>query len=110
MKDIPILTTPTIENASVVEYIGLVTSRNVRAMNIFKDFMTSFRDVFGGRSGSYQNIMSEMESEVLQEIREKTQVLGGNAVIGFSLDFESIGSKDRSLIMVHGRGTAVIIQ
>lgn len=110
MHEIPVLTIPTIENATIVEYLGLVTSRNVRAMNIFKDFMTSFRDVFGGRSGSYQNIMTEMEGEVLQEIREKTRTLGGNAVIGFTLDFESIGSKDRSLIMVHGRGTAVIIQ
>ena len=110
MNELPILTTPVVENASIVEYYGLVTSRNVRAMNIFKDFMTSFRDVFGGRSGSYQDIMDEMESEVLAEIREKAVALGGNAVIGFHLDFESVGSKDRSLVMAHGRGTAVYLQ
>lgn len=110
MNDMPILTTPLVANASIEEYYGLVTARNVRAMNIFKDFMTSFRDVFGGRSGSYQAIMDEMEAEVLAEIRQKAAAVGANAVIGFHLDFESIGSKDRSLVMAHGRGTAVLLR
>ncbi len=110
MKQIPILTTPIIENATIIEYKGLVTSRNVRAVNVIRDFFTAFRDFFGGRSESYQEVMSEMETEVLTEIQFNAAHMGANAVIGFSLDFDNIGSKNKSLIMAHGKGTAVVIQ
>ncbi len=110
MNDIPILTTPVIEGMKVVQYMGLITSRNVRAVNIIRDFLTAFRDFFGGRSTSYQDVMTEMEREVLQEIRAEAAALGANAVIGFTLDFDNIGSKGKSLIMAHGKGTAVLVQ
>ena len=110
MNEIPILTTPIIEGVNITEYKGLVTSRNVRAVNVIRDIFTAFRDFFGGRSSSYQEVMEEMEREVLAEIRSNAANLGANAVIGFSLDFDNIGSKNKSLIMAHGQGTAVVIQ
>jgi len=109
MDEIPILTTPVVEGISIAEYKGLVTARNVRAVNVIRDFFTSFRDIFGGRSCSYQKVMDGMEREVLTEIRAATARLGGNAVIGFSIDFENIGSKKKSLLMAHGKGTAVVL-
>ena len=51
-----------------------------------------------------------MEREVLTEIRADATRLGANAVIGFSLDFDNIGSKRKSLLMAHGKGTAVVLQ
>jgi len=51
-----------------------------------------------------------MEREVLSEIRADATRLGANAVIGFTLDFDNIGSKNKSLLMAHGKGTAVVIQ
>lgn len=110
MSDIPILTTPIVEGIRIIEYKGLVTSRSVRAVNIFRDFFTAFRDIFGGRSASYQEVMGDMQREVLAEIRTETQRMGGNAVIGFVLDFESIGSKGKSLIMAFAKGTAVVFE
>lgn len=110
MTDIPILTTPIIEGALITEYKGIVTARNVRAVNVIRDFFTAFRDFFGGRSESYQDVMIDMEREVFQEIRDDARQLGANAVIGFTLDFDNIGSKNKSLLMAHGKGTAVVIQ
>ena len=110
MVQIPVLTTPIVEGCTIREYKGLVTSRNVRAVNVIRDILTSFRDFFGGRSGSYQEVMGEMEREVLTEIRANAQSLGANAVIGFTLDFDNIGSKSKSLLMAHGKGTAVVIE
>lgn len=110
MTEIPILTTPAVEGIRIAEYKGLVTARNVRAVNIFRDFFTAFRDIGGGRSGSYQQIMADMEKEVLAEIRNHAIQKGANAIIGFSLDFENIGSKNKSLMMAHAKGTAVVIQ
>ena len=110
MTTIPILTTPHIEGHPILEYKGIVTARNVRGVNVLRDFLTAFRDFFGGRSGSYEEVMTEMEQEVLQEITNSAAQLGANAVIAFSLDFDNIGSKNKSLLMAHGKGTAVVIQ
>lgn len=109
MSNMPILTTPVVEGMQITEYKGLVTARNVRGVNVIRDFLTAFRDFFGGRSGSYQEVMTEMENEVLAEIRQTAAQMGANAVIGFNLDFDNIGSKNKSLLMAHGKGTAVVM-
>lgn len=104
-----IYTTPVLQNVKVLEYRGLVTAKNVRAVNIIRDLFTSFRDIFGGRSESYQEIMEEMQNEVIREIKEEARRRGANAIIGFQLDFENIGSKGRSLVMAFAKGTAVVV-
>jgi len=68
-----IYTTPIIEGIQIREYKGLVTAKNVRAINVIRDFFTSFRDFFGGRSGSYQGIMDEMQQEVIYEISQEAE-------------------------------------
>jgi len=77
---------------------------------VIRDFFTAFRDFFGGRATSYQDVMADMEKEVLAEVSATAQQMGANAVIGFSLDFDNIGSKNKSLLMAHGKGTAVVIE
>lgn len=109
MAEIPVLTTPIIEGMTIKEYKGLVTSRNVRAVNVIRDLFTAFRDFFGGRSTSYQEVMADMEREVLAEVRAEAARLGANAIIGFTLDFDNIGSKNKSLLMAHAKGTAVVV-
>lgn len=110
MNEIPILTTTIVEGATLAEYKGLVTARNVRAVNVVRDIFTAFRDFFGGRSRAYQEVMAEMEREVLTEVRSEAARLGANAIIGFTLDFDNIGAKRKSLLMAHGKGTAVLLK
>ncbi len=110
MTEIPILTTPIVEGSTVAQYKGLVTARNVRAVNVIRDFFTAFRDFFGGRSESYQEVMADMEREVLTELRSNAARLGANAIIGFTLDFDNVGAKNKSLLMAHGKGTAVVLK
>jgi len=105
-----IFTTPILEGVEITEYKGLVTAKNVRAVNVVRDFLTSFRDFFGGRSGSYQEVMDDIQREVIAEISQEAEKLGANAIIGFSLDFDNIGSKNKSLIMAFAKGTAVTIK
>ena len=105
-----ILTTPIIEGRKIIEYKGLVTAKNVRAVNVIRDFLTSFRDFFGGRSGSYQDVIDDIQREVIQEISLAAKNMGANAIIGFQLDFDNVGSKNKSLIMAFAKGTAVIVE
>ena len=109
MSEVRIFTTPVLDGLKISEYKGLVTAKNARAVNIFRDFFTAFRDVFGGRSQSYQNVMQDMENEVIEEIKREAQKLGANAIVGFRLDFENIGSKNKSLLLAYAKGTAAVI-
>jgi len=109
MNDIRIFTTPILDGIRIKEYNGVVIARNVRAINIIRDFFTIFRDFFGGRSESYQEVMRSMQQDVIAEVKEEARKLGANAIVGFSLDYENIGSKNKSLLMASARGTAVFI-
>ena len=109
MSDVRIFTTPVLDGLKIAEYKGLVTAKNARAVNLFRDFFTSFRDIFGGRSQSYQNVMQDMENEVVEEIKREAQNLGANAIVGFRIDFENIGSKNKSLLLAYAKGTAAVI-
>ena len=110
MNDVRVFTTPILDGIRIREYKGLVVARNVRAVNIFRDFFTGVRDVVGGRSGSYQKVMDSMQDEVLDEVKEDARRLGANAIVGLQLDYDNIGSKDKSLLMVSAKGTAVVIE
>ena len=107
--DVQIFTTPILDGIAIKEYKGIVISRNVRAINIIRDFFTSFRDIFGGRSGSYQGVVDDMYRDVMVELRSHAQQMGATAIIGFRIDFESVGAKRKSLIMAVASGTAVRI-
>ena len=110
MNHVRIFTTPILDGIKITEYKGIVIARNVRAVNIIRDFFTSFRDIFGGRSASYQDVMREMQNDVIAELREDAARLGANAIVGFTLDYDNIGSKNKSLLMASAKGTAVVIE
>jgi uncharacterized protein YbjQ (UPF0145 family) len=110
MNGIRIFTTPILDGIRIKEYKGLVVVRNVRAINIIRDFFTIFRDIFGGRSGAYQEVMKSMQDDVIAEAKEEASRLGANAIVGFSLDYDNVGSKRKSLLMASAKGTAVVIE
>lgn len=105
-----ITTTPVLEGYRIIEYKGLITAKNVRAVNVIRDFFTAFRDFFGGRSASYEEVMNDIQSEVITDIQAKAQSQGANAIVGFTIDFDNIGSKNKSMIMAFAKGTAVVIE
>jgi uncharacterized protein YbjQ (UPF0145 family) len=106
MGDIRIFTTPILDGIKITEYKGIVIVRNVSAINIVKDLMTRVRDVVGGRSGSYQQAMKKMQEEVLAEVKAEAEEKGANAIVDFSLDYDSIDG----LLMASAKGTAVVIE
>ncbi len=110
MNDVRIFTTPILDGIKIREYKGFVIVRNVRAVNIVRDFFTSFRDIFGGRSDSYQEVMRLMQEDVIAEARAEAMRLGANAIVGFNLDYDNVGSKNKSLLMASAKGTAVVIE
>lgn len=101
-------TTPTIEGHPVQKYHGIVTAETIIGANIFRDFAASIRDFFGGRSGSYEEVLVKAKETALNELSERAEQMGANAVVGIDLDYETVG-QGNSMLMVVASGTAVSI-
>ena len=101
-------TTPPIAGRRILEYKGLVTGETIIGANAFKDFFAGIRDIIGGRSGSYEKVLRQAKNAAVAEMQERARQLGGNAIVGIDLDYETIGANN-SMLMVTASGTAVVI-
>lgn len=101
-------TTPTIEGYAIREYKGIVTGETIIGANFFKDVFAGIRDIVGGRSGSYENVLREAKDTSLSEMMQRAQAMGANAIVGIDIDYETIGGNN-SMLMVATSGTAVVI-
>lgn len=81
-----ITTTPTIENQIISEYKGIVFSEVISGVNALKDLAASFRDIFGGRSQSYEDELLKARQEALYELEQRAEKLGANAIVGVKID------------------------
>ena len=101
-------TTPQIEDRTIREYKGVVTGETIIGANMFKDFLAGIRDIVGGRSSSYEKVLIEAKDTSMQEMMQRAQALGANAIVGIDIDYETIGANG-SMLMVATSGTAVVI-
>ncbi|PIE98837.1 MAG: hypothetical protein CR988_01280 [Treponema sp.] len=104
-----ISTTPNIPGHEIRECKGLVFGEVVAGVNFVKDFFAGFSNFFGGRSGSYEKEIINAREEALQELKQRTEDMGCNAVVGVKVDYETIGSNGNYMMMVTASGTAVSI-
>ena len=99
-------TTSSIEGRPISQYLGLVSGEAVMGANIFRDLFAGIRDIVGGRSGSYENVLRGGRDQALSELIEEGQRLGADAIVGIAIDYEAVGASD-SMMMVVITGTAV---
>ena len=104
-----VTTTPTIEGGRITRYYGIVSGETIIGANIFRDFFASIRDIVGGRSSSYEQVLREAKATALKELQDEAAALGANAVIGIDLDYETVGGNG-SMLMVTASGTAVYLE
>ena len=104
-----VTTTNIIEGKRITNYHGLVTGEAILGANIFKDFFAGIRDIVGGRSAAYEGELRKAKDIAVQEMTEQAAALGGNAVIGVDLDYETVGQSG-GMLLVSASGTAVTIE
>ena len=97
-----VTTTPIIEGKRIVKYYGIVSGETIIGANVFRDLFASIRDIVGGRSGAYEEVLRMAKDTALQEMQAQ-------AVIGVDLDYETVGGSG-SMLMVTANGTAVTIE
>lgn len=104
-----ITTTPTIDGHQITEYKGLVFGEVVSGANFIRDFFASITDVIGGRSGTYESKLNSARQEALAELEKEAKRVGANAVVGVSMEYQSMGG-DKGMFIVVATGTAVVIR
>ena len=104
-----VTTTNLIQDKKIIKYHGMVSGEAILGANIFKDFFAGIRDIVGGRSASYEKELRRAKELAVSEMIDQARSLGGNAVIGVDLDYETIG-QGGSMLMVSANGTAVTLE
>ena len=100
-------TTDILQGKDIIEYKGIVSGEIIMGANVVRDFMASVTDFIGGRSGAYEDKLSEGREHAIEEMITKAKRLGANAVVGFDLDFETLRD---GMMMVIATGTAVVVR
>ena len=104
-------TTDVIQGAVIQSYLGIVTAEVVYGSNFLRDFLASIRDIVGGRTGSYERLFEEGQRKAMEELSQRAQRLGADAVVGIAVDTGTI-NVDQSgvLLVITATGTAVKIR
>ena len=101
-------TTDVIQGRIVQSYLGIVTAEVVYGSNFLRDFFAGIRDVIGGRTASYEKLFQEGQQKALNELQQRGQRLGADAIIGIEIDTGTINVDQSGVLMlITATGTAV---
>ena len=104
-----ISTTSEIEGKNIKEYKGVVFGEVINRVNLFKDFTANIANIAGGRVASYEEDLINTRTDAINEMINRAEKVGANAIVGVKVDYETMGESS-SLLMVVASGTAVIIE
>jgi uncharacterized protein YbjQ (UPF0145 family) len=102
-------TTQGIEGKRIKKYCGVIAGEAILGANLFKDLFSGIRDLVGGRSATYEKELQRARDIAFEELQQRAQDLGANAVVGIDIDYEVMG-KENGMLMVSVSGTAVIVE
>jgi uncharacterized protein YbjQ (UPF0145 family) len=104
-----VTTTPSVEGRRITRYCGVVAGEAILGANLFKDLFAGIRDLVGGRSATYERELQRARDIAMQELQQRAQEFGANAVVGVDLDYEVLG-QGNGMLMVSASGTAVVVE
>ncbi|AFZ55409.1 YbjQ family protein [Cyanobacterium aponinum UTEX 3222] len=106
-----VTTTDNIQNQEISSYLGVVTAEVIYGTNALRDFFAGIRDMFGGRTGSYEKVFEKAQLEAIEELKKRAIKLNADAVIGIKVDTGTINvDQEGVLLLVTATGTAVSLQ
>ena len=104
-----ISTTPSVEGKRIVEYKDVVFGEVINGVNFLKDFSAGITNFLGGRANTYENELIRTRTDAINEMRQRAESIGANAVVGVKVDYETLGANG-SMLMVIASGTAVVVE
>ncbi len=99
-------TTDFIQGQEIDAYLGIVFGDAVSGINVVKDLLGGLRDIFGGRSATYERELGAARDAAMAGLTEQARQLGADAIIGIDIDVQAMGANN-GMLMVTATGTAV---
>lgn len=99
-------TTPSVEGRTITHYHGIVFGEVISGVDFVKDFTAGLSNFFGGRSGTYEDELLSARTQAMEELSQRAEQLGADAVVGVDVDYEVLGANN-GMLMVTVSGTAV---
>lgn len=93
-----------VEGRPITKYLGIVTSEVVMGTGPVVEFLGGLADLFGARSGAFEQKLEQAKESSLEKLKGKAVMLGADAIIGMDIDYMEIGV---NMLMVVANGTAV---
>ena len=103
-----VTTTPSVEGKTILEYKGIVFGEVISGVNWVRDLTAGLSNFFGGRSGTYEEELTNARETALRELERRAQERCANAGVGVDVDYEILGSNN-GMLMVTVSGTAVLV-
>jgi len=107
INSVLITTTPILENKTIENYLGVVSSVMVLGTGFLSELGGGIADFLGTKASGFQSKLEKAREIVLEEIINDTLEKGGNAIIGIDFDYMTLSN---NLLMVSVNGTAVQIK
>ncbi|MFD2114822.1 heavy metal-binding domain-containing protein [Paenibacillus yanchengensis] len=98
-----VTSTDEFKGAEISKYYGIVYGDAVMGANIVRDMLASVRDVVGGRSESYQNLLARARALALRDMQVMAYSKGANGIVGIRFDIDTM----HSMLICNVTGTAV---
>ena len=76
-----VVTSSTIENKEVDEYLGLVVGSTVRARNFGSDILAQLKNIIGGELQGYSKLLNRAREEALARMINQAEEKGANAIL-----------------------------
>lgn len=105
-----IVTTENAVDFHIENRITIVSAQCIFGINILKDMFSFVRDIVGGRVNSLENGIDEATKKVLDELKERAYILGGDAVIAVKIEHTYNNANSGSILSVFATGTVVTIK
>lgn len=109
-SEVTLTTAPSLADFQIIETIDVIAAECVIGMHFFKDLLSSFTDILGGRSKTTQKTLRQAKETCLNELRSEAASKGANAVIGVDLDYSEISAQGKSMLFLVASGTAVRVE
>ena len=99
-------TTNTIENRAITDYLGIVSGTSYVS---YESTKMSFKDMFAQKKyyEAYERGLEKTKEEAFQKLKENAKGLNANAIVGISIDVESVSASMYTLVSVVGTAVAL---
>ena len=97
---------PQSDSARIEQMLGIVNGEAIIGANIFRDLLSSVRDVVGGRAGGYERALAGAREAAIEDMKAAAIELGADGIVGIDFDYEVLGEAN-GMMMVTVSGTAV---